>query len=49
MIRYIADIIKAIEVLKNNKYPVKNMIGAKLLKKGRELIVNDMWELIKTI
>jgi len=36
-------------MLKNSKAPGEDMIGAELLKKGGELIVNNMWELIKKI
>ncbi|KAL4091582.1 hypothetical protein QTP88_026249 [Uroleucon formosanum] len=43
------EIKEAIEILKNNKVPGENMIAAELIKKGGELIFNDMWELIKKI
>lgn len=36
-------------MLNNNKTPDEDMIGAKLLKKRGELIINYMWELIKKI
>lgn len=36
-------------MLKNNKAQGKDMIGSEFVKKGGQLIVNDMWELIEKI
>jgi len=43
------EIKEAIKILKNNKAPGDDIIGAELIIEGEELIVNEMWELIKKI